>query len=228
VLVRRLLLVLVIGVLISFVRAAGAEPITLTLVGSGTITDCCLPELSVPAANGDPFSFTLIYPAISPPPFPGFPELRDFGSGTLTLSIGAQTLTTPSSVSGRIITNETSPFTSFDQLQLFAFPHSGPQIALGLSGADDSGQWLSTDKWPIDILGALASAPTTDLLLFVHACDPRECGFTPTAKIEPFSLRYGAEAPSSPEPVPEATSLALVGTGLMGLAAMRRWRQRKA
>jgi hypothetical protein len=209
---------LVLGIGLSCIRPAAAEPITL--VGRGTLNTVCqaclLQEYGALVNAGDPFVFSFSFDtsAVRPDPIPGVDYFSPWvlGAGTYTVSVGDLLFVQhQASWIGSTATDFVG--TGTDLLGMRSWDG-----IVWLTGDGPAG-WLSSEAWPADLAMAFNSAPQ----LRFSFNSPHN-SFITWASGTPLGVAYEPTA----EPIPEPTALLLVGTGLLGAAGARGWRQRKA
>jgi hypothetical protein len=210
------------GLLCGFTPARlQAEPITLTVTGTLPLSYClpCLQEvLGSTGSGGDRFVFGVTFDS-DPVSSSASSDSAgyDFGVGSATLTIGNEAVTMPASVSGFILSDFPSNGRRHDQLTLEArFLVAGPG-AVWVSGSDTFGNLLSQLAWPTDAAGIWNVAPHQAFTIFqeIHGDD---------ARIVVAESFHATQAPGAP--VPEPTTILLLGTGLAGLG-IRRYRRKQ-
>ena len=90
-----------------------------------------------------------------------------------------------------------------------------------LTGFDPLGNWLTSDAWPINVATALNAAPQREFALTVFDAE-----FEGNVPILTGTVGLITQQPT-PGPIPEPSTLLLIGSGIACLG-VRRWRQQKA
>jgi hypothetical protein len=208
--------ILAIGIALLFVRAAGADPITLS--GSGTLDfvpcgSCAQEAFGLTVAPGDPFTFSLSFDGVGADLFPenthgGYRLGAGRASITLnkrTVFDGSTTLTGGVVKSGRV---GIGPFDGpLDWVGFTGYPlrEFGGFRPRAIDPRADS-DWRTSDAWPTDPLAAtLNSAP---VILFELTSSRFDGSEMPFARGTPGDISEGP----MPAPIPEPTYLLLLGT----------------
>ena len=208
-----LFLVLALGV----AAPASADPVTIS--GSGNLDyGCCF------APIGDPFGFSLSFQTVSADqdvdPTLGYYSL---GAGMFSVRLGSYTFSAPSSKASGTVWYDVASGTA--AVAIFADsltpPSVTPPYAYPVPVALSLRAWgidnVSNDSWPTDLVAALNAAPLR-YFRFWPLCDICEDDLA-SGRVDFFT--------EGPAPVPEPATLLLLGTGVVGVAGARRWRQRK-
>jgi PEP-CTERM motif len=218
---RRLILAFGMALLFAGGRPVSADPITL--VAAGTVTHAFRAErvTGSPVEVNDRFAFSFTMdPAASAtlvqPNFAAYP----LGPGGYALSVGrfhtSQSYETADLAQMWVIDHSGQPPNGGDSV-VFRFPELPFSRFGGLSlFFSDDADWLRSDAIPS--VGTLNRSASKGLSVFdIDEEDFFTFGFN--GSIENVTS-------SSPTPVPEPASVLLLGTGLLGAAAVRRWSRR--
>jgi hypothetical protein len=221
---RKVILLLCIA--FSVVDTAAADPITVTF--EGTLDRLDPPEAGHGRANpfglGDPFRFAITFNqptsteimVVPPNPDIGLTATAAFFSekpGSFTATVGETRLSGSALVSGGVRHDISDDFMNLIIEASDADPDT-QGFDYFISGM---GQWLSTAEWPTDVAGAFRMAPQHEFLI---------ADIDRSARFASGPFTHVTQTPAAP--VPEPTTLLMLGSGVLGVAGARRWRQRKA
>jgi PEP-CTERM motif len=217
-------LIFVLGIAIWLApNTADADP--LTIVASGTLDyacSTCVQDLfGFTAAAGDPFTVRITVGSASPDQLPGNPVSGSYSlsHGAVSVTVGSSTFNQPQPFHLRGGISNYGPSGPYDVLDIESRPTAPNFAGIFLQGWDLSAMALDSDAWPADPGLALQRMPHRYFAL-TSWIDPEEPGFS-VALGTPTIITQG------PAPVPEPTTLLLVGTGLIAAAGTRgRYRRR--
>jgi len=215
--------ILLLCIAFSVVDTAAADPITLTFEGT---LDRAYPGFgqSNPFELGDPFRLAITFNQPESTEITVVPPNPDIGrtgtssfwrleDGSFTATVGETHLSGSALVSGGVTHDISNDYLRLAVEGSDADPHT-QGFDYFISGM---GPWLSTAEWPADLAAAFRMAPQNQVLILDLQ------GEVPFAS-GPFT--QVTQAPAAP--VPEPTTLLMLGTGMLGVAGTRRWRQRRA
>lgn len=187
---------------------AQADPILLTATGTtpaGVCGVCLHDALGIVVSGGDSFTFRLSFDS----PSPGHTGPWS-GTGSGSISFAEETVSLPPSFLDGGIANDSE---NEADLMSLSFRSPSGHVQFEIFGIGPV-TWLNSEVWPTNLAATLSAASATQFRIFQSHEDTRGYSVIAPARITQTA---------APDPIPEPSTLLLLGTGL---AAGLRWRHR--